>query len=318
MTVAHFPLPGRIGIGIDPHAPADAALRFGAFLAGAYGAELVLVAAGDPSGAHEVAVEAAASRLSGLAAGLTPGGVPRGRSGYRYLHPFGVEWPPSRASHGTGPERASVPETLRQAVRRNDLDLLVLPRGVRWAERLYLMESVAERVAAHSHTPVLAVPDSGREPRVGPRPTVVVVERPGGFSPEARMWARSLAERLSARVTVAVAGLEGAGSLETVRTLARRTRADLIVMESLPREARGRRSLPHVAAGLLRTAACPVLLLPIQAPRERPVRLAKRAARRTATLWGIEAAGSSPTVPRWHIRTSTIQRLPTDSRAART
>jgi hypothetical protein len=33
MTVAHFPLPGRIGIGIDPHAPPDAALRFGAFLA---------------------------------------------------------------------------------------------------------------------------------------------------------------------------------------------------------------------------------------------------------------------------------------------
>lgn len=305
--------PTCIGVAIDPGKPCELALRYAAFLAAWHGAELVLITSSPVQGREAVALEGAARRLGELAAGLEP--EPGGRDGTRAfrLRPAGCEVRRVRADSTRALGTASVPVALRAAAEAEGVDLLVMPRGVCWAGALYPLESVAERVVRASEVPVLIVPETGARGSVGPRPTVVVpaiaTDRVRGCLDRAF----SFSDRLEGRVAVVPAGGDGYAALRRLRRALVRLGTDLVVTAAEARRVGGTRTLSHVVAGLVRTAPCPVLVLPL------PWAAAAHAdgpAPRTARQGGSESdrTGSSPTSVRWHLRTSSVQRRPTDER----
>jgi nucleotide-binding universal stress UspA family protein len=303
--------PQCIGVAIDPVKPCEPALRYASFLAAWHGAELVLLTAGPVEGAAADALGEAAGRLAELAAGLEPEpGWRAGATAYR-LRPFGGG--PGRRQPRTTemPARSPVAEALRAAARSQDVDLLVVPRGVCWSGALYPLESIAERLALGSSVPVLAVPETGSPAVVGPRPTIVVPALSAESAPACLRWAFSFSDRLEGRVAVVPAGGDAAAALVRLRRALGRIRTDLVVTTAEERDAAGARRLSHVVAGLLRTAPCPVLVLP---PRRRAAMPEPgddgtcpppRRPRSTG-------AGSSPTSVRWHLRTCRVERRPTD------
>ncbi len=307
--------PECIGVAIDPGKPCELALRYASFLAAWHGAELVLLTAGPVEGAGAAAVGEAAGRLAELAAGLEPEpGWRPGATAYR-LRPFGVD--PGRRQPRTTelPARAPAAEALRAAARNEDVDLLVVPRGVCWAGALYPLESIAERLALGTSVPVLAVPETGSPGVVAPRPTIVVPALSAENAPACLSWAFSFSDRLEGRVAVVPAGGDAAAALERLRRALGRIRTDLVVTTAEERDVAGARRLSHVVAGLLRTAPCPVLVLPPGYRAAPPEPVADRTCpplRRPRST----GAGSSPTSVRWHLRTSRVERRPTDGRMA--
>ncbi len=274
MTLETASWPGRIMVAIEPGGEGTGPVRLADVLAASYGSELLTLTVPDP----EVG---------------------------RLLRP---------------PWSAGAPRALCRAARRADADLLVIGRGVGWADRLYLLESVAERVAAAAVLPVLVVPESEVATRVPSRPTILVAAPAGATSPACLDWGRSLAQRLSGRVEVV--GIEDEGrpsALEGLRTAATRFDASLIVLSPLPglrsRQPPGTLSrLSLVAAGLCRTAPCPVLLVPATRRIHRPLAgLALETDAAEAEVGSV--GGASPTPVRWHLRTRPVQRRPTDSEA---
>jgi nucleotide-binding universal stress UspA family protein len=306
-------IPTCIGVAIDPERPCDLTLRYAAFLAAWHGAELAVLTAGPVQGTAAAALEEVAGRLGELAAGLEPDNGRRGGRAYR-LRPYGGEIRLARRSSTAAPASTSVPDALRASAAAEGVELLVVPRGVCWGGALFPLESVAERVSRSSPVPVLVAPETGAPIAVGPRPTIVVPALTADTASTCLGWAFSFSDRLDGRVAVVPAAGEERAVLARLRRALERLRPDLVVAPRLEREVGGTPALAHVLAGLVRSAPCPVLVVPPRVETSRPASRGSRPARASGDRSRGADAGSSPTSVRWHLRTARIERRPTDGR----
>lgn len=250
--------PASVALVADPAGRWEPALRYACFLASACGAELQLVpvrresarGALDPGGAGEKL------RVAALRYTTTPVRVVRpSRSGAGYAS--AIRAGPSGYAAAETPR--PVEDVILEETRRGGVDVVVMPRGVRWSGGLYLALSVAERVALRAGVPVLVVPEEEEMPPLGTEPTILVLRPPAADPhPESLAWAASLADRLEG--TVVGAGPTGTGDLPD---LVSRRGADLVVLPWTPVRREGRGSVPApMLSAALRTLSCPVLTVP--------------------------------------------------------
>lgn len=305
--------PTCVGVALDPGKPCETALRYGAFLAAWHGADLVVLTTGPVDGSRAVSLTDAALRLRELAAGFELGTHSRRDGSSPRLRPVGREARQRRTAPNGPSGRYSVAAALRATARTEGADLLVLPRGVCWAGELYLMESVAERVILGASVPALVVPDTGTHARVGTRPTIVVPALAPNTIGRCLTWAFSFADRLEGRVAVVPAADEPGVALVRLRRVLARLAPDLLVVPAQARSVAGSPALSHVVAGLVRTAPCPVLVLPPSMPGRSAGALkvaepsvTRPAGTRTPAAWPARSV-------LWHVRRSAVELRREDS-----
>lgn len=303
--------PTCVGVALDPGKPCEAALRYGAFLAAWHGAELVVLTAGSSEGSPAISLADVVQRLEELAAGFEVGPTSSSGGGSPRLRPVGREPRQRRAPANGAPGPFSVAGMLHAAAHAEGADFLVLPRGVCWAEGLYLMESVAERVILDATVPALVVPETRARATVGMRPTIVVPALAPATVGWCLTWAFSFADRLDGRVAVVPAADEPGAALVRLRRALGRLAPDLLILPVDERTVAGSRALSHVVAGLVRTAPCPVLVLPSTVPGV-PARPGSRASLMTPGDPRASAESTTTSV-RWHVRSSSVRRLREDS-----
>lgn len=229
--------PAGVALVADPAGRWEPALRYACFLASACGAELQVVPVRLEPARRTTPVDGSAAALLSAASRWTTRPI-------RHV--------PARASR-------SLEHVILAEIRRGGVDVVVMPRGVRWSGGLYLALSVAERVVFGSGVPVLVVPEEEELPPLGAEPRILVL-RPSDAEPhpESLAWAASLADRLEG--TVLGAGPVGPGDLPG---LVRGRGADLVVLPWTPVRPEGRGSVPaRVLSAALRTLSCPVLTVP--------------------------------------------------------
>lgn len=250
--------PTRVALVADPAGGWEGALRYACFLASACGAELqvVPVRRGPASGEIDPRGTGEKLRVAAIRCTTTPVRVVRSsRSGVGPASAFRA----GPSGHAAPATPRPVEDVILEETRRGGVDVVVMPRGVRWSGGLYLARSVAERVVLRAGVPVLVVPEEEELPRLGAEPRILVLRPPAAEPhPESLAWAASLADRLEG--TVVGAGPVGSDELPE---LVRRRGADIVVLPWTPvrRDGRGSVPVPTVSAAL-RTLSCPVLTVP--------------------------------------------------------
>lgn len=297
--------PARIAVAVDPAGSWWAPLRYASFLASSWGADLVLLPVDAPCGPNPAA---GSESIDGLRkAALSLSSVPV-RVGHSPL-PSVTTTLASDGRSGTSKPNASdtdgsktVDEVILAEAARHGANLIVMQRGVEWSGGLYLLASVAERVAARARVPVLSVARDGPAPRLRTSPRIVVLGVGAGRSAPCLAWAASLAAQLEGDVVRAkLEHLVTPGA--RVAEVADRLEADVVVAAAT--DGGGKRGvLSLVASAAVRSLDCPVLVVPPERGTAEPAR--KRTARR----------GAFPTARRWSLRTRGIHPTRTDPRAS--
>lgn len=263
-------LPARIALAVDPSDPARPGLRHACFLASATGADLVLLPIGTTRGDGD----AYRSRDGDTAAELAAAARRMASVPIRVRVPAALPVDDARGHRPRGRSRGRVPgarpssvvRSILSRTRRAGAQVLVMPRGERWAGALYLLQSVAERVIARASLPVLVVPDRSDRDRatVAPDPRILLLEpRDPGSRLECLRWAAVLAHPLEATVLSARPGAEPPAG-HGLRTFIGRHGADLVVVAGgEPGWGGGAAGLPSdLVSAAVRTAPCPVLVVP--------------------------------------------------------
>lgn len=300
-------MPTCLALAVDPSDPDRPGLRHACFLASASGAELVVLVIGSTR-TGEGQDEDAAAEL--LAAARRMASVPV-RVRVPPALPAGAErahGPPARSRTGDcGARPPGVERRILAPAGRAGARLLVMPRGERWSGALYLLLSVAERVIDGASFPVLVVPDRDDRARltVAAQPRILMLEPGDGpSSVECFLWAAGLARPLEGAVLTASPGPE-AREGDGLPSLVARHGADLVVVprDGPDRGGPGARSLSGLASAAVRTAPCPVLVVPRS---------------RQAAGSALAGRGPLPTARRRTLRTGTVEARPTDGRARET